>query len=243
LSEDSLEEKALALIKSRPNGVLQSDLWKDLDIDSRKCSRVIAKLEEDGKIKRTRETVKGTRTYRISYLPQKKEAPKKEVDFSLIMVNGNIAPCIGCTYECEPDYCPDLGNWIEMLTRMPEQPVVKPLPKPKVEKVEAPVEELAPPVKVKKGKAPSKAPEKVPEMVPEKAPEKVSKKAPVKVSKPAKAAKPSKVEKPVEEEKPAKASARKTTLGSKKVAIEAVAPSKPAPKARPTTKARSAKKK
>jgi DNA-binding MarR family transcriptional regulator len=118
LSEDSLEDRALALIKSRHGGILQSDLWKDLGIDSRKCSRVIAKLEADGKIKRTWETVKGTRTYRISYLPQKKEAPRKEVDFSLIMAGGEVAPCIGCTYECEPDYCPDLGNWIELLARV-----------------------------------------------------------------------------------------------------------------------------
>ena len=91
MSEDSLEDKALALIKSRTNGILQSELWKDLDIDSRKCSRVIARLEADGKIKRTWETVKGTRTYRISYLPQKKEAPKKEVDFSLIMAKEHVA--------------------------------------------------------------------------------------------------------------------------------------------------------
>ncbi len=117
MSEESLEDRALALVKSRPNGILQSELWKDLGIDSRKCSRVIARLEAEGKIRRTWETVKGTRTYRIAYLPQKKEAPKKEVDFGLIMAKDEVAPCIGCTYECEPDYCPDLGNWIELLAR------------------------------------------------------------------------------------------------------------------------------
>ncbi len=240
MSEDSLEEKALALIKSRPNGVLQSDLWKDLDIDSRKCSRIIAKLEEDGKIKRTWETVKGTRTYRISYLPQKKEAPKKEVDFSLIIVDGTIGPCIGCTYECEPDYCPDLGNWIELLTRLPEQEEPKHVPKPKVEEVKAPAEEEVAPVKVKKGKVAANAPAKAPEKAPEKPPEK----APAKVAKPAKAAKPSKVEKPVEVEKPpAKAPARKAAVSSKKVAAEEVAPPKPAVKAKATTKAKSTKKK
>ena len=119
MSADSLEDKALELIKSRPNGVLQSELWKDLNIDSRKCSRVIARLEEEGKIKRTWETVKGTRTYRISYLPQKAEEPKKEVNFELILADERVAPCIGCTYECEPDYCPDLGNWIELLAKSP----------------------------------------------------------------------------------------------------------------------------
>lgn len=161
MSDDSLEDKALALIKSRPNGILQSDLWKDLKIDSRKCSRVIAKLEAEGKIKRTWETVKGTRTYRISYLPQKKEAPKKEVNFGLIMEREQVAPCIGCTYECEPDYCPDLGNWIELLARAPveEAPEAERAPAPAAkakepEKPKAEVEETV----VAKGKKAVKVP-------------------------------------------------------------------------------------
>lgn len=68
----SIEDKALEIIKSNEKGVLQSDLWKDLKIDSRKCSRIVSKLEAEGKIKRTWETVSGTRTYRLTYLPQKK---------------------------------------------------------------------------------------------------------------------------------------------------------------------------
>jgi len=241
LSEDGLEEKALALIKTRPNGVLQSDLWKDLDIDSRKCSRVIAKLEADGKIKRTWETVKGTRTYRISYMPQKKEAPKKEVDFSMIMAAGKVAPCIGCTYECEPDYCPDLGNWIELLAREPVRPV-KPILIPEV--IAEPEKEMAAerpaPVKAKKGKAPVEIEEikekpvppkakkaKEPVKAPAKVAPKVPVKAPVKAVKPAKAVKPSKEVKPVKEaKKPLKAPARKVPISSKKAAKEP--PAKPA---------------
>jgi DNA-binding Lrp family transcriptional regulator len=114
---DNIEEKALALIKSKPRGILQSELWKDLEIDSRKCSRVVAKLEAEGKVKRTWETVSGTRTYRLSYVETKIEAPKKEYRFDLIMAEDVVAPCVGCTYECEPDYCPDLGEWIELLTQ------------------------------------------------------------------------------------------------------------------------------
>lgn len=117
MNATNVEDRALEIIKAKPNGILQSDLWKDLDIDSRKCSRVVAKLEADGKIKRTWETVSGTRTYRLSYVPPKKEAPKKEYKFDLIMADQEVAPCVGCTYECEPDYCPDLGNWIELLTK------------------------------------------------------------------------------------------------------------------------------
>jgi DNA-binding Lrp family transcriptional regulator len=113
----NIEDKALEIIKSHEKGVLQSDLWKELGIDSRKCSRIIAKLEADGKIRRAWETVNGTRTYRITYLPQKKEPSKKKFSFDLVMAEDAVAPCIGCTYECEPDYCPDLGEWIELLTK------------------------------------------------------------------------------------------------------------------------------
>ncbi len=138
---DNLEEKALALIKSRPRGVLQSELWKDLEIDSRKCSRVVAKLEAEGKVKRTWETVSGTRTYRLSYVETRKEAPKKEYRFDLIMAEDQVAPCVGCTYECEPDYCPDLGEWIELLAK---EAVRKPS-KSMIPKVTE--EEAAPPVR------------------------------------------------------------------------------------------------
>ena len=117
MNATAVEDRALELIKAAPKGVLQSDLWKDLDIDSRKCSRVVAKLEAEGKIKRTWETISGTRTYRLSYVPPKKEAPKKEYNFDLILAGEEVAPCVGCTYECEPDYCPDLGNWIELLAK------------------------------------------------------------------------------------------------------------------------------
>jgi hypothetical protein len=139
---DNLEEKALALIKTRPRGVLQSELWKDLEIDSRKCSRVVAKLEAEGKVKRTWETVSGTRTYRLSYVETKKEAPKKEYRFDLIMAEDQVAPCVGCTYECEPDYCPDLGEWIELLAKEAvRKPSKSMVPRVAEEEVAAPVRE------------------------------------------------------------------------------------------------------
>ncbi len=164
MSEDGLEERALEIIRSSPNGVLQSDLWKELKIDSRKCSRIIARLESEGKIKRIWETVKGTRTFRITYRPAAGEE-KKEADFGLVMAGGEVAPCIGCTYECEPDYCPDLGNWIELLAKeleaeekkaeeKPAPPAEEAVPLPKAA-AKAPAAEK-PAAKAKKAKAVSK---------------------------------------------------------------------------------------
>ncbi len=155
MAADIIEDKALEQIKSHANGVLQSDLWKELGIDSRKCSRIISKLEADNKIKRTWETVKGTRTYRISYLAQKKEAPKKAYSFDMIIAEGNVAPCVGCTYECEPDYCPDLGNWIELLAKdeISRAKRAKEEPEPIEEEVEEEIIEEPAPKKIVQEKA------------------------------------------------------------------------------------------
>ena len=151
---DNLEEKALALVKARPRGILQSELWKDLAIDSRKCSRVIAKLEADGKIKRTWETVNGTRTYRLSYIETRKEAPKKQYRFDLIMAEGEVAPCVGCTYECEPDYCPDLGQWIELVAKEEARQPSRVVPeKMAPEEAELPAEEAVREIEAPKAKA------------------------------------------------------------------------------------------
>ena len=59
----SADEDALEFIKSRESGVLQSDLWKALKIDSRKCSRIVAKLMKENLITRQLETIDGFWTY------------------------------------------------------------------------------------------------------------------------------------------------------------------------------------
>ncbi len=195
----SLEDRALELIKSKPKGILQSELWKDLDIDSRKCSRVVARLEAEGKVKRTWETVSGTRTYRLSFVQQKKEAPKKEYRFDLILAEDEVAPCVGCTYECEPDYCPDLGLWIELLAkdeaRRPSKPVSSKIGAKEAEKPEAPVK-AEPPKATKAGKATKKGKPVIEEEEPEE-PEEIK---PVKPAKKGKAAKAKKVEEDEEDE-------------------------------------------
>ncbi len=191
MAADNIEDKALEQIKSHANGVLQSDLWKELGIDSRKCSRIISKLEAENKIKRTWETVKGTRTYRISYLAQKKEAPKKAYSFDMILAEGNVAPCVGCTYECEPDYCPDLGNWIELLAKDEIARAKKAKEEPEIieEEVEEEIVEEPVPKKIVHEKV---APIK-----------KAAAKKPVEVKKPVAAKKPVEVKKPVAAKKPA----------------------------------------
>ena len=44
------EVAALAHIRANPEGVLQSELWQDLGVDSRMCSPALKKLEDRGYI-------------------------------------------------------------------------------------------------------------------------------------------------------------------------------------------------
>lgn len=109
-----IEEKLLKLIKAKKKGILQSQLWKTAKIDSSKCSRILAKLEKEGKIKREQQTSKGSKTYLIKYT-KKKEEPTK--DFSMLLVWDFFSPCTGCALECEPELCAPLSQWVSCLEK------------------------------------------------------------------------------------------------------------------------------
>ena len=61
-----VERKALKLIlNAGKEGVLQSELWKLLDISNRKASRIAKKFEEKGKVCREKALYNGRWTYKI----------------------------------------------------------------------------------------------------------------------------------------------------------------------------------
>jgi DNA-binding MarR family transcriptional regulator len=105
-----VEEKVFKLIKSRKKGILQNELWKKAEIDRRKCSRIVDKLEKEGKIIREQESTGGTRTYRIRVAEIKEK--EKARDFKLLLVRDMFAPCTGCTVECTPEFCVPLSEWV-----------------------------------------------------------------------------------------------------------------------------------
>jgi len=100
-------EEALEYIKSHQEGVLQSDLWKALKIDSRKCSRIVAKLIKENLITREGESVEGIRTYRLYYADKSKSRR-----FKSLMAVEIFEPCAGCIEECVPEHCAKLSEWI-----------------------------------------------------------------------------------------------------------------------------------
>ncbi|MFW6383884.1 MAG: helix-turn-helix transcriptional regulator [Halodesulfurarchaeum sp.] len=87
LSED--ERTALALVRER-GAIHQSELWKELDVSSRKGSRLASKLEERGLIEREQTVHGGNRTYRLEPV-----VIESDLDFSLLMAGDMLSPFVG----------------------------------------------------------------------------------------------------------------------------------------------------
>jgi len=102
------EEEALALIQSHPEGVLQSELWKELGVDSRKCSRIVKKLEDSGLIERVEYKKEGIKTYLL-------RAKKQPVCPEHLLAGDELIPCIACDLECVVEECHPLMDWMYQL--------------------------------------------------------------------------------------------------------------------------------
>ncbi|MDK2911660.1 MAG: hypothetical protein PWR29_617 [Methanolobus sp.] len=111
----SIEETALDVIRAQPEGVFQNQLWKMLGIDSRKCSRIISKLLEDGLITREQAVSNGARTYLLKVKEEKKPS------FELLMAGEVFSPCAGCRDACQPESCEKLTFWVMNLEKDQEQ--------------------------------------------------------------------------------------------------------------------------
>jgi DNA-binding MarR family transcriptional regulator len=109
-----LEEEAYNIIRKHKDGVFQNVIWKELDIDSRKCSRIIKKLLDKDLIIREVGVSNGARTY---LLKAKEEAKEK---YDLLLAGELFSACTGCKGDCEPEYCGKLSDWIENLMEIAE---------------------------------------------------------------------------------------------------------------------------
>jgi len=105
-----LEQRALQLIFSAEEGVLQSEMWKKLGVSSREGSRLALKLEEKGVIERRKVLHNGRWTYVLHSRRQL---------VTIDSVKG--CPCLMCEdiEKCGPGglrsplNCVRLTEWIE----------------------------------------------------------------------------------------------------------------------------------
>jgi len=85
LSED--ERRGLELVRET-GGIHQSNFWKELDVSSRKGSRIVESLLENGLIEREDTIYQGHNTYYLS-------PTAKDLDFSLLMAGDLLSPFVG----------------------------------------------------------------------------------------------------------------------------------------------------
>ncbi|SFM32084.1 helix-turn-helix transcriptional regulator [Methanolobus profundi] len=102
----SIEETALKIIRDSKEGVFQNELWKVLEIDSRKCSRVVSKLLDDDLITREQAVSNGARTYLLKVKEEEKPC------FDLLMSGEMFSPCAGCRDACQPESCEKITAWV-----------------------------------------------------------------------------------------------------------------------------------
>lgn len=111
----NLEQSALQLIfNSEEEGLLQSEMWKELGVSSREGSRLSLKFEEKGIIERRRVLHNGRWTYRLY---------SKRQYVTLDSIDG--CPCLICEEidRCfprgtrTPISCNELTEWIEVKTK------------------------------------------------------------------------------------------------------------------------------
>ncbi|WP_136717787.1 helix-turn-helix transcriptional regulator [Halorientalis salina] len=85
LTED--ERAGLELVRET-GGIHQSEFWKELDVSSRKGSRIVESLAEKGLIQREETIYEGHNTYHLTPAP-------RDLDFSLLMAGDMLSPFIG----------------------------------------------------------------------------------------------------------------------------------------------------
>jgi len=87
LNED--ERAGLELIRET-GGIHQSDFWKELDVSSRKGSRIVESLEEKGYVEREDTVYEGHNTYLIEPV-----LDPADLDFSMLMAGDMLSPFAG----------------------------------------------------------------------------------------------------------------------------------------------------
>ncbi len=91
------------------DGVLQSEIWKELGLTSRDGSRLAIRLERRGLIGRVKVLEEGRWTYKLTPLR-----------FPTDMASIEKAPCVVCQFEpkcsvdgqISPSICPWIGPWV-----------------------------------------------------------------------------------------------------------------------------------
>jgi len=103
-----IEDEMFDLVRQHKDGILQSSVRKTLEIDSKKCSRTIAKLMKNHLIRREPELANGRNTFRLYCMEFTGPSDKHKY----FLAGGMFSPCTGCSIECYPENCRLLDEWV-----------------------------------------------------------------------------------------------------------------------------------
>jgi len=118
---NDLEQKALhSVINTGYEGVLQSELWRELGASSREGSRVALKLEEKGLIRREKELQGGRWTYRL--FPKRLPASIESIVDCPCLLCADNARCDPTTTISQKN-CVKLTDWILALDKAAPGPL------------------------------------------------------------------------------------------------------------------------
>ncbi len=107
---DDLENRTLEIIaRKRDEGVLQSELWRELGASSREGSRIAIKLAKKNLIRRERELWKGRWTYRL-FSERRLVSIDSIIDCPCLMCSDD-SKC-GVFSEVSPNKCVRLTEWL-----------------------------------------------------------------------------------------------------------------------------------
>ncbi|WP_254543868.1 helix-turn-helix transcriptional regulator [Halomarina pelagica] len=107
-SEEDLSDDELAGLElvRESGGIHQSEFWKELDVSSRKGSRIVESLVEKDLIDREETVYEGHNTYYLT-------PTAKDLDFSLLMAGDMLSPFVA---DDELDTSSDaFSQWIMRL--------------------------------------------------------------------------------------------------------------------------------
>ena len=107
---NDLEQKALQFVMNTGfEGVLQSELWRELKASSREGSRISIKLEDKGLIRRERELENGRWTYRL--FPKRLPASIETISDCPCLMCFDASRCDPST-AISPQSCEKLTEWL-----------------------------------------------------------------------------------------------------------------------------------
>ena len=115
--DPDLEKKAIDLVQQAGSkGILQSELWRHVNLNSREGSRVALRLEKQGLVNRNKELNDGRWTYRLYPIEEENSDPN-DLHWDTLgdcpcFVCGSLSSC-GARQLISPNKCDNLSEWIE----------------------------------------------------------------------------------------------------------------------------------